>query len=370
MPLLLDAARAPSLNALLAGTDTNGLEWQVRLPAGTEPAAIRGIGTLASAGPQELSFLANPKYHGQLASTRAGAVILTPDADRALDEQAAQEGAAPPAFARVLCNNPYLLYARVAHWFDRARRANGNRGVHATAVVAPDAVLGDNVVVGPHCVIEAGVRIGNNTVLGPGCVVGANSSIGADGLLHARVTLYSGVTVGARVILHTGVVLGADGFGLAPDPSRGAGAWTKIPQLGGVTVGDDVEIGANTTVDRGALDDTVIGNGVKLDNQIMVAHNVRIGDNTAIAACVGIAGSTTVGQRCTIGGAAMLSGHLVLADDVHVSGGTAITANVMKPGRYTGVYPFADHADWQRNAAVIQQLGSLRKRLRALEHSE
>jgi len=370
MPLLLDAARAPSLNALLAATDTTGLEWQVRLPAGAEAPAIRGLGTLASAGRHELSFLTNPKYHGQLAGTQAGAVILTPDADRALDQRAEQEDKPAPAFARVVCNNPYLLYARVAQWFDRARRGGADYGVHPTAVVAPDAVLGDKVIIGPHCVIEAGARIGSGTVLGPGCVIGAGSAIGADGLLHARVTLYPGVTVGARAILHSGVVLGADGFGLAPDPTLGAGAWTKIPQLGGVTVGDDVEIGANTTVDRGALDDTVIGNGVKLDNQIMVAHNVRIGDNTAIAACVGIAGSTTVGQRCTIGGAAMLSGHLVLTDDVHVSGGTAITANVMKPGRYTGVYPFADHADWQRNAAVIQQLGLLRKRIRALERSE
>lgn len=221
--------------------------------------------------------------------------------------------------------------------------------------------------IGPNCVIESGARIGRGSVLGAGCVIGAGSSVGPGSRLHAHVTLYEGVKVGARAIIHSGAVLGADGFGFAPDPSLGQGAWGKIPQLGGVTVGDDVEIGANTTIDRGALEDTVVGNGVKLDNQIMVAHNCRIGAYTAIAACVGVAGSTTIGERCTIGGAAMLSGHLTLADDVHISGGTAVTSNISKPGRYTGVYPYADHGEWQRNAAVIQQLAQLRRRVRTLE---
>ncbi|HUH86787.1 MAG TPA: UDP-3-O-(3-hydroxymyristoyl)glucosamine N-acyltransferase, partial [Pusillimonas sp.] len=190
------------------------------------------------------------------------------------------------------------------------------------------------------------------------------------GLLHAGVTLYHGVHIGDRVIVHSGAVLGADGFGFAPHPGSEPGAWAKIAQLGGVSIGNDVEIGANTTVDRGALEDTVIGNGVKLDNQIMVAHNVRIGEHTAMAACVGIAGSTVIGARCTIGGAAMLSGHIVLGDDVHVSGGTAITSNVEKPGRYTGVYPFDEHVGWQRNAAVLGQLSHLRRRLRTLEKQD
>jgi len=175
------------------------------------------------------------------------------------------------------------------------------------------------------------------------------------------------VRIGARAILHSGVVLGADGFGFAPDPTLGQGAWGKIAQLGGVRIGDDVEIGANTTIDRGALEDTEIGDGVKLDNQIMLGHNVRVGEHTAMAACVGVAGSTVIGSRCTIGGAAMLSGHLTLADDVHISGGTAVTSNILQPGRYTGVYPYAEHGEWQRNAAVLQQLSQLRRRLRALE---
>jgi UDP-3-O-[3-hydroxymyristoyl] glucosamine N-acyltransferase len=234
-------------------------------------------------------------------------------------------------------------------------------------VVADDATIEAGVRIGPHCVVESGARIGRDTVLGPGCVIGAGSSVGPGSRLHAHVTLYEGVTVGARAIIHSGAVLGADGFGFAPDPSLGKGAWGKIPQLGGVTIGDDVEIGANTTIDRGALEDTLVSDGVKLDNQIMVGHNCRIGAHTAMAACVGVAGSTTIGERCTIGGAAMLSGHLTLGDDVHISGGTAVTSNISKPGRYTGVFPYAEHGDWQRNAAVIQQLAQLRRRVRTLE---
>jgi UDP-3-O-[3-hydroxymyristoyl] glucosamine N-acyltransferase len=205
--------------------------------------------------------------------------------------------------------------------------------------------------------------------MGPGCVIGEQSVLGSDCMLHARVTIYHNVEIGNRVILHSGAVLGADGFGFAPDPSE-RGAWVKIAQLGGVRIGDDVEIGANTTVDRGALDDTIIGNGVKLDNQIMIAHNVRIGDHTAMAACVGVAGSTVIGERCTVGGAAMLSGHITLGNDVHVSGGTAITSNISEPGRYTGVYPFAQHVQWQKNAAVVSQLSQLRRRLRACEKKQ
>lgn len=362
MPVLLDPAHAPSLDELLAATDTQGLDWQISAPPGVPLPRIQGLGTLSSANPQEISFLANPRYQGQLAGTRAGAVIVSPDVEQTL--AAAPQ---PPLFARVVCKNSYLLYARIAQWFDRARRPKPVGETHPLAVVADDAVIGPNVRIGPHCVVEAGACIGPGTVLGPGCVIGAGSRVGADSLLHARVTLYAGVTVGARAIIHSGAVLGADGFGFAPDPALGKGAWGKIPQLGGVTVGDDVEIGANTTIDRGALEDTVIGNGVKLDNQIMVAHNVRIGAHTAVAACVGIAGSTTIGERCTVGGASMLSGHLTLADDVHISGGTAITSNISSPGRYTGVYPYAEHGEWQRNAAVIQQLAQLRRRVRALE---
>jgi len=362
MPVLLAPDQAPTLPGLLQAANLTGLDS--RIVDSDEPMPrIRGLGSLLSAGPSEISFLANPRLQSQLAQCRAAAVILTPEAWQSVE-------ASRPPFRVVLCSQPYLMYALLAQWFDRHRIQNLAKGIHPSAVIAASAQVADDVSIGPHCVIEDGARIGPGTRLGPGCIVGAGSSIGADGLLHARVTLYHGVHLGDRVIVHSGAVLGADGFGFAPHPGSEPGAWAKIAQLGGVSVGNDVEIGANTTIDRGALEDTVIGNGVKLDNQIMVAHNVRIGEHTAMAACVGIAGSTVIGARCTIGGASMISGHLVLGDDVHVSGGTAITANVEKPGRYTGVYPFDEHAGWQRNAAVLGQLSQLRKRLRALEKQD
>jgi len=382
MPILLNIDCAPALNTLLASVNTQGLDLRFDLGSldnaksvpfsafddsalsdlGVPMPRIAGIGTLASAGPEEIAFLSNPRYQHQLVGTRAAAVIVTADVAQAL---AASDTA--PSAIRVVCAHPYLLYARLAQWFDAARHPKQPASVHPLAVVAPDAIIEDDVRIGPHCVIESRAHIARGTTLGPGCVVGAGSRVGPDSVLNARVTLYANVSIGARAIIHSGAVLGADGFGFAPDPTLGRGAWGKIAQLGGVTVGDDVEIGANTTIDRGALEDTVIGDGVKLDNQIMVAHNVRIGAHTAIAACAGIAGSTVIGSRCTIAGAAMLSGHLTVADDVHISGGTAVTSSISQPGRYTGVYPYAEHSQWQRNAAVIQQLSQLRRRLMKLE---
>jgi len=356
MPVILDASQARSLQDLIDFCDSQGVTCRL-FPAGGTLPRIAGIGTLTHAGPDEIAFLANPRYQSQLADTRAAAVLVSPDTDRMLLEQGSD-------LLRVVCDHPYLAYALLARWFDALRQPPRSGQVHASAVVAQDAVVDSTATIGPHCVIESGAVIGPRACLGPGCVVGAGSRVGPDSVLHARVTLYHGVTIGARAIVHSGAVLGADGFGFAPDP-RQQGAWFKIAQLGGVVVGDDVEIGANTTIDRGALDSTSIADGVKLDNQIMVAHNVRIGAHTAIAACVGIAGSTSVGARCTIGGAAMLSGHLTLVDDVHVSGGTAVTSSIAKPGRYTGVYPYAEHQHWQKNAAVIQQLAQLRKRIRS-----
>ena len=360
MPVLLAPQGAPLLSELLANANHVGLDIQIIPRPGKPEPRIQGLGSLASAGPNEISFLSNPRLQAQLAGTQAAAVIVTPQTYQALVADAT------PGWCVVVCSQPYLMYALLAQWFDQHRLASLETGVHPSAVVHASAQLEQGVSVGPHCVIQEGVRIGKGTRLGPGCIIGSQSVVGRDCLFHARVTLYHGVKVGDRAIVHSGAVLGADGFGFAPDPFNG-GAWAKIAQLGGVTVGDDVEIGANTTIDRGALEDTLIGNGVKLDNQIMIAHNVQVGDHTAMAACVGVAGSTLIGKRCTIGGAAMLSGHLVLADDVHVSGGTAVTASVSAPGRYTGVYPFAEHAQWQRNAAVLSQLSQLRKRLRALE---
>jgi len=359
MPVLLAPDQAPTLSQLLAAANTIGLDCKILESPEPSP-RIQGLGSLNCAGPAEISFLSNPRLLHQFEACRAAAVVMTAGSYEAARNR-------PSGCRIVLCSQPYLMYALLAQWFDRHRTDRLAAGIHPSAVIADSADIGQDVSIAAHCVIEAGAVIGQGSRLGPGCVIGAGSRLGRDCLLHARVTLYHAVTVGERAILHAGAVLGADGFGFAPDPLKGGGAWAKIAQLGGVTIGDDVEIGANTTIDRGALENTLIGDGVKLDNQIMIAHNVTVGEHTAMAACVGVAGSTSIGRRCTIGGAAMISGHLVLADDVHISGGTAVTANISEAGRYTGVYPFAGHAQWQRNAAVLSQLSQLRRRLRSIE---
>ncbi|GGE67394.1 MAG TPA: UDP-3-O-(3-hydroxymyristoyl)glucosamine N-acyltransferase [Paenalcaligenes hominis] len=355
MPVLLEAAQAPTLAELLLFLKQQGMEAQLVDQAAAK-LPIQGMGSLEHATPQEISFLSNPQLQHQLKTCNAAAVIMAPDVYQQLPAQ--------PQFAVVLFDQPYLLYALLAQWFDQSRLDALPQGIHPSAVVDPSAQIGAGVSIGPFCVIDAHAQIGDGSRLGAGSVVGSHSQIGKHALIHPRVTLYHQIIVGDRAIIHSGAVIGADGFGFAPHPQ---GGWAKIAQLGSVHIGDDVEIGANTTIDRGALDNTIVGNGVKLDNQIMLGHNVHVGDHTAIAACVGVAGSTHIGARCIIGGAAMISGHLHIADDVQISGGTAVTASIKKTGRYSGVYPFAEHKQWQYNAAVISQLSQLRKRLRSLE---
>lgn len=359
MPVLVELGKAPTLSSLLRVADKVGLSYSVTEE--TDP-KIAGIGSLANAGDSEISFLSNPKLAVELQTCNAAAVIITQaDWDNYKDQFGANSSWVP-----VICAQPYVFYALIAQWFDEHRINSVAAGIHQTAVVDPSAVIDTNVRIGPLAVIEAGVHIQAGVTIGPGCVIGSGSTIGKDSLLHANVTIYHNVHIGERAILHSGAVIGADGFGFAPDP-RTKGAWTKIAQHGRVIIGCDVEIGANTTVDRGAIEDTVLGDGVKLDNQIMIGHNSKIGDHTAMAACVGVAGSTTMGKRCVIGGAAMFGGHLTLGDDVHISGGTAVTADVLEAGRYTGVFPLATHKTWQHNAAVINQLSQLRKRVRNTE---
>ncbi len=360
MPVLLAPEQAPNLRDLLAQANALGLNYRIE-PAHGADRRIAGLGSLSAAGALEISFLANPRLAPQLRTTQAAAVVLAPTAFAAAFTDT------EPAFVAVLCDAPYAMYALLAQWFEQQRLRRWPTGIHPTAVIDAHAELSPDVAIGPFCVIEAGARIGAGARLGAHVTVGAGARIGPDSLVYANAAIYHGVQIGARAIVHSGVVLGADGFGFAPAPATDSGAWVKIAQLGSLVIGDDVEIGANTTIDRGALDATRIGNGVKLDNQIMIGHNVVVGDHTAMAACVGVAGSTRIGSRCTIGGAAMLSGHLVLADDVHVSGGTAVTADISQPGRYTGVFPLAAHRDWQKNAAVLGQLAQLRRRLRQLE---
>ncbi|HEX5802064.1 MAG TPA: UDP-3-O-(3-hydroxymyristoyl)glucosamine N-acyltransferase [Azospira sp.] len=308
---------------------------------------ISQVGTLAGAGAGQIAFLANPKYRKQLATTGASAVIVPP--------AAADDTTLP----RIVHANSYAYYARVVALLNPP--AARPHGAHPSAVVhsplPASASIGENVVVG------ANVAIGDNVVLHPGVVIGDGVSIGADSVLHPNVVVYPGCVIGARAVIQAGAVIGSDGFGFAKEGER----WLKIPQIGRVVIGDDVEIGANTSIDRGALDDTVIGNGVKLDNQIQIAHNVRIGDNAAMAGCVGVAGSTTIGARCTVGGAGMIIGHLELADDVHVSAGTMVTKSLNKPGQYTSIFPLEAHEDWLHNAAQIKRLAKLAQRVTELE---
>lgn len=364
MPVILDTAKAPTLSHLLnAIPQAQGLVTSSRNGERfSEDHPIQGIGPLGSASPCEMSFIVSPKYQTELESTEACAVIMTEELAQATQQICHERG-----FGLILCPQPYLLYALVARWFDQARQPPVTAGIHPTAVIDPSAHVDATVSIGPFVVVGARTRLEKHAQLHAHTVVGRDCLIGQASVLYAGVRCYDRVTLGHSCLVHSGVVLGADGFGFAPNPTVERGAWGKIAQLGGVTIGDDVEIGANSTIDRGALDDTVIGNGVKIDNQIMIAHNCQIGDHTAMAACVGIAGSTRIGARCTIGGAAMLSGHLTIGDDVHISGGTAITTDLPTPGRYTGVLPSAPHADWQRNAAVMGHLSELRKRLRKLE---
>jgi len=299
--------------------------------AGDPGVLIRQVGSLERAGPGQIGFLAGPRHRAKLEGTRASAVVLGAGAEKLT------------RLPRIVCDDPYAYFARVSQLFNPLTAQPA--GVHPDASVAPDARLGARVSIGAGCVIGPGVTIGDDSCLYPG------------------VTVYAGCRIGARAIIHSGAVIGADGFGFAPD----AGRWVKIPQVGGVAIGDDVEIGANTTIDRGTLDDTVIGDGVKLDNQIQIGHNCRIGAHTAIAGCTGIAGSAEIGSHCTIGGAAMIIGHLSICDRAHVSAGPFISRSIRKPGGYTGVYPADENAAWARNTAVVRHLAELHARVRRLE---
>jgi UDP-3-O-[3-hydroxymyristoyl] glucosamine N-acyltransferase len=314
---------------------------------------ITGIATLDKATANTLSFLSNPRYRSQLETSEAACVIVSPE----VREAALARG------ATIVTPDPYLYFARLTQWWAQHTRPARVRGVHPQAFVADGAVVDESASVGPFAVIEAGANVGAGAVIGAHAFVGAGVRIGAHTRLAPRVTVGYGCSIGERCIVHSGVVIGADGFGFAPHE----GQWVKIEQLGAVRIGNDVEIGANTCIDRGALDDTVIEDGVKLDNLIQIAHNVRIGKHTAMAGCVGVAGSAVIGAHCTIGGGSGIVGHVVLADHVHVSAGTDVTRSITKPGLYTGMFPFDEHAAWEKNAATLRQLHSLRERLRALE---
>ena len=315
--------------------------------------AITRIGPLDTADGQTVGFLSNPRYQSQLQTTQAGCVIVGP----ALRDAASARGAA------LVCADPYLAFARLTQWWAAQQRRPAAAGVHASAVVEEGAVIDASASVGALAFIGRGAHIGAGAVVGPQCHVGEDARVGGGTWLKPRVVLGEACVIGQRGIVHSGAVIGADGFGFAPTEGR----WEKIEQLGAVRIGDDVEIGANTCVDRGALDDTVLEDGVKLDNLVQIGHNVRVGAHSAFAGCVGVAGSARIGRHCTAGGGAIILGHLEIVDHVHITAATVITRSIHKPGQYSGAFPFDDNASWEKNAATLRQLHALRDRLRALE---
>ncbi|MEY3912595.1 MAG: UDP-3-O-acylglucosamine N-acyltransferase [Pseudomonadota bacterium] len=307
--------------------------------SGSPDLTIDRLAPLDTATPHSLSFVSQARYLGGVDSTQASAVIVRPDW---------QSRAESAGLACIITPDPYLYFARLTQWWRAQHQPPSNAPlIHPSAVVDPTARIHPTARIGPLCVVEA------------------EASVGADSWLKSRVTLGEHCQVGERCIVHSGVVIGADGFGFAPN----AEGWVKIEQLGAVRIGNDVEIGANSCVDRGALDDTVIEDGVKLDNLVQIGHNVVVGAHTAMAGCVGVAGSARIGARCTIGGGAVVLGHLTLADGVHISAASVVMRSILQPGQYSGVFPIDDNASWEKNAATLRQLHRLRDRIRALEHS-
>jgi UDP-3-O-[3-hydroxymyristoyl] glucosamine N-acyltransferase len=324
---------------------------------GSPEVVVNRIRSLLEADEHTISFLSNPRYASQLPLTRAACVIVSPH----FREPAARLPSA------ILCDDPYLAFARLTQWWARqAQAVQQSAGVHASAIVDASAQVHASARVDALAVIGPGARVGAGAWVASHAVVEAGALVGASTRIGPHAVIGRGCSIGDRCILHAGVVIGADGFGFAPHQ----GGWEKIEQLGAVRIGDDVEIGANTCVDRGALEDTVIEQGVKLDNLIQIGHNVRIGAHTAMAGCVGVAGSARIGAHCTVGGGAIILGHLELADHVHVSASTVVTRSILKPGQYSGVYPFEENAAWEKNAATLRHLHALRDRLRALEKAK
>jgi len=310
---------------------------------------ISGVGTLQGAGTGDIAFLSNSRYRALLASTRASAVLVTE-----------QDFEHCPTNA-VVVTDPYLGYAKIADLIYPT--PPGEAGIHPSAVISERAKIAPSAWIGPLCVVEDDVEVGAGARLGPSCVVGHGTRIGANTSLVANVTVCHGSLIGERVIIHPGAVIGSDGFGLAKEGER----WIKIPQLGCVRIGDDVEIGANTTIDRGAIEDTVIEDGVKLDNLIQIAHNAHIGEHTAAAACVGISGSVTVGRSCTLAGGVGLAGHLELADNVHITGMSMVTKTIKEAGVYSGGTPLDTNRRWHKNSVRFKQLDDMARRLSELE---
>lgn len=319
---------------------------------GDAEASVSGIATLELAGTNDLSFFANRKYLKFLTQTEAAVVILHPDDLKQCPTNA------------LAVDDPYLAYAQIATWLTRPD--DPVTQIDPSAVIADDVALGNNVNIGAHVNIGCGSHIGDNVRLEAGTVLGSDVNIGSNTVIYPNVSVYSGVMIGEGCIIHSGAVLGSDGFGIANDK----GQWVKVPQLGSVTIGNHVEIGANTTIDRGAIEDTIIENGVKLDNLIQIAHNVHIGENTAIAGCVGIAGSTSIGKYCAIGGGAGILGHLTIADHVHITATSLVTKTIKQAGVYSSGTPLQENAQWHKNFVRFKQLDNMARRLTELENKK
>ncbi|EKN4747319.1 UDP-3-O-(3-hydroxymyristoyl)glucosamine N-acyltransferase [Yersinia enterocolitica] len=310
---------------------------------------ITGIASMHSAEPSQITFLSNSRYQEQLATCNAGAVVLT-EADLPFCKSAA-----------LVVKNPYLTYARMAQIMDTTPQPA--QDIAPSAVISPQATLAENVSIGANAVIESGVVLGDNVVIGAGCFIGKNTHIGAGSRLWANVSVYHEVVIGQNCLIQSGTVIGADGFGYAND----RGNWIKIPQLGSVHIGDRVEIGASTTIDRGALDNTIIGNGVIIDNQCQIAHNVVIGDNTAVAGGVIMAGSLKVGRYCMIGGASVINGHMEICDKVTITGMGMVMRPITEPGLYSSGIPLQPNKVWRKTAALVMNIDGINKRLKAIE---
>jgi len=309
---------------------------------------VSRVATLQNARQGDITFVSQLRYRNLIGSTQATALILP---------QSLRDATSRP---RIISEDPYLYFAEVSRIFSPPAPAVS--GIHPSAVIEKGAIVAASAEIGPFAYIGRGAKIGEGTAIGPGCIIGDHAEVGNKGRLYANVTVYHHCIVGNDVIIHSGAVVGADGFGMAPKD----GKWLKIPQIGRVIIGDDVEVGANTTIDRGALDDTIIEDGVKLDNQIQIGHNVRIGAYSALAGCVGVAGSARIGRHCTVGGGAVILGHLEIVDHVHVSAATLITKSISKPGTYTGAYPFSEHKQWSRSASMLRHLDELARQIKDL----
>jgi UDP-3-O-[3-hydroxymyristoyl] glucosamine N-acyltransferase len=323
--------------------------------AGDPNIEVSGIAPLTDAGVSHISFLSNSKLRAQAAASKAAALILSPNDDETV--------AATYGGARIVTKNPYAYFARAAQYFASLDEVNPEAGIDPTASVAASAQVDATAHIGPHVSIGDGAIIKAGAVIDAGCVIGRDAVVGEGTHFFANVTFHARCQIGARGIIHSGAVIGTDGFGFANE----GGVYIKIPQTGRVMIGDDVDIGANTTIDRGALADTIIEDGVKLDNQIQIGHNCHIGAHTAMAGCVGVAGSAKIGKYCTFGGAAMVLGHLTIVDNVHISSGSMVSRSILEAGQYTGFYPLAKNAEWEKSAAIVRNLATMRDKIRALE---